>query len=221
MATIEQPKTLEKFGLTLTGQLLKVVDEGIGPLSGARDYADSRLRLMSDPEKAIKRVVRETVAASGTTGFVTGLGGFITLPVSVPASITGQAVLNARMVAAIAHLRGWDLQDEVVRNAVLIAVAGGYPNAVLSGFGVKLGQKAFEGFIKKVPIEVIRAINKKAGVMLLAKYGTQRSMLTLSKGVPLAGGVIGGVVDAGFARGVASLAKKSFPAISGVPATQA
>jgi hypothetical protein len=64
----------------------------------------------------------------------------------------------------------------------------------------------------------IWAINKKAGFMLLAKYGTKRSLVTLAKGIPVtlakgipvAGAAIGSAVDATFTRTVASLAKRSF-----------
>ena len=184
-----------------------------GPLTGSLDYAEERLEKYGDPEKAIRRIVNETTTASTTTGFVTGLGGFIALPVTLPANITGQAILNAHMVGAIAHLRGWDIHDEVVRHAVLITVAVGSPNAVLAEFGVTVSRKLAETAIKRLPIGILRAINKKVGFMLVAKYGTKRSALTLAKGVPLVGGVVGGAVDAGFTRVVAGGAKKAFPVV--------
>lgn len=171
------------------------------------------MKKYGNAEAAIRRIVRETIGASGTTGFVTGLGGFITLPVAIPANITGQAILNARMVGAIAHLRGWDLSDEVVRNMILVAVAGGHPNAVLAEFGVTVGRRMTETAIRRVPIAVIRKINARVGFMLIAKYGTKRSVVTLAKGVPLVGGAIGGTVDAGFTRAVSTLAKRSFPVV--------
>lgn len=45
----------------------------------------------------------------------------------------------------------------------------------------------------------------------MAKYGTKRSAVTLAKAIPLAGGAIGGAVDAGFTAAVGRGAKKSFP----------
>ncbi|MEU2156267.1 hypothetical protein ABZ532_14820 [Streptomyces sp. NPDC019396] len=51
--------------------------------------------------------------------------------------------------------------------------------------------------IKKIPITMLRAINKKAGTHLVAKYGTQRAAITLAKGIPILGGLVGGAVDAG------------------------
>ena len=42
----------------------------------------------------------------------------------VPANITGLALIQCRMVAGIAHLRGYDLTDPRVRNAVLASMLG-------------------------------------------------------------------------------------------------
>lgn len=203
----------DKIATSLVDQVMKVVDHGVGPLTGAADYADSRQRLLGDPERAITRIVRETAASAGTAGFVTGLGGFITMPATIPANIAGQALLNARMVAAIAHLRGWDLSDEVVRQAVLITVAGQSPNQVFRQFGITVGRRLTETAIQRIPIAVIRKINQRVGFMLLAKYGTKRSVVTLAKGVPVAGGIVGGAVDASFTKTVSTVAKRSFPPV--------
>ena len=213
-AAAEQLSPLDRLGSALVKQLMKVVDEGVGPFKCSREYAETRLAQFGDPEKAVRRIVAETTASSAMAGFATGLGGLITLPVTLPANITGQAILNARMVGAIAHLHGWDLQDELVRNSVLITIAGGTPNAVLAEFGVTVARKSAEAAIRKLPITIVREINKRVGFMLVAKYGTKRSVVTLSKLVPGIGGVVGGAVDATFTRIVGRLAAKSFPALA-------
>ena len=133
---------------------------------------------------------------------------------TLPANITGQAILNARMAGAIAHLRGWDLQDELVRNSVLITIAGGTPGAVLAEFGVTVARKSAEAAIRKLPVAIVREISKRVGFMLVAKYGAKRSVVTLSKLVPGFGGVVGGAVDAMFTRLAGRLARKSFPALA-------
>ena len=48
---------------------------------------------------------------------MTNIGGVATLPVAIPANITGVAIVQIRMVAAIAHLRGYDLNDNRVRTS--------------------------------------------------------------------------------------------------------
>ena len=43
---------------------------------------------------------------------------------TIPANITGLALIQCRMVAGIAHLRGYDLDDPRVRNAILACLLG-------------------------------------------------------------------------------------------------
>src|SRR6476660_5970104 len=62
--------------------------------------------------------------AAGAQGFLTNLGGLATMAYMVPANITGLALVQSRMVAGIAHLRGYDLTDPRVRNAVLVSMLG-------------------------------------------------------------------------------------------------
>jgi hypothetical protein len=196
----------------LRAALISVVAEGVGPVTGSATYADDRFSRVHDVGKAISRVIHETEIATGTTGFVTGLGGLATMPISVPASLAGAAVLNARMVGSIAHLRGYDLHDPFVQQILLLVVAGSSANDAVKTVGVKIGTKMAEKSVEKVSIETIRRINQKVGFMLLAKYGTKRSAVTLVKIVPFVGGVVSGTVDAVFTKAIASAAKKAFPA---------
>jgi hypothetical protein len=103
----------------LTALVGKVVDDGVGPIQGSRMYAGDRLeraqregRSQAEAvEAGIKMIIRESVAAAGTTGFVTGLGGLLALPITLPTNVAGNLAINARMVGAIAHLRGYTLDD--------------------------------------------------------------------------------------------------------------
>lgn len=59
-------------------------------------------------ERAIRDVIEQHVRLAGVQGFVTNVGGVVTMPVTVPANMAGIAVLHLRMAATIAHLRGHD-----------------------------------------------------------------------------------------------------------------
>ena len=41
------------------------------------------------------------------------------MALTIPTNITGLALIQCRMIAGIAHLRGYDLDDPRVRNAIL------------------------------------------------------------------------------------------------------
>lgn len=216
------------------GLVVKVTEEGVGPITGSIPYAEARLSKVGPDERApavdaddeslrhqvsedaiervIDRLIKESVAASSTNGFVTGLGGFVTMPITVPANVAGALVINARLVGSIAYLRGYDIADPHVQTIVTLTTAGGTLGSALHGVGVKIGTKLTAQAIKAIPIAVIRKINARVGFMLLAKYGTHRSVLTLAKGIPIAGGLVGAGVDAALTALVGRAAKANFPA---------
>lgn len=205
-------RALESAATQAASAVTKFVRDGAGPLSGAVAYADDRLnRFDGDAERAIRRIVNETTTATGATGFTTGVGGFTTLPAAIAVNLAGSMLLNARMVGAVAHLRDWPIEEETAQTAILLLAAGGSLNEAVSNVGVKVGGKVTMRVIESIPAETIRAINKKAGFMLVAKYGTKRSVVTLAKVIPVVGGVVSGGVDAGFTRAIAKASTKAFP----------
>src|SRR5690348_1199219 len=98
---------------------------GVGPLPGATTVAERLLRHRDgDRATAVTDVIENHVRLAGAQGFVTNLGGLVTAAVSIPANIAGLALLQARMVATIAALRGYDVDDPRVRNAILACMLG-------------------------------------------------------------------------------------------------
>lgn len=221
----------EKASKQILNLVGKVIDTGVGPLTGSVAWAEDRLARVqgvryepstsptrkvgpdeiADIDKTIKRLTVESVEAAGVNGFVTGLGGFIAMPLTIPANIAGTIVINARLAAAIAYLRGYDPMDPHVRTVATLIAVGSNAQQIVRSFGIAVGAKLAMQAIKKLPIVLIRQINAKVGFMLLAKYGTQRSLVTLAKGVPLLGGVVGGTVDATMTALVGRTARTMFP----------
>ncbi|MEU0987105.1 EcsC family protein [Streptomyces sp. NPDC005953] len=215
-------KTPDEGGAEMAGQWVaelaeKVMVNGVGPITGSATWAEDRLSrrqgaeyrapgedqrrspqdMKDDIDAVVARLIKESVAAAGAQGFITGLGGLLTASVTIPANVAASFAVNMRMAGAIAHLRGWDIRDPHARTVAMMLAIGMSTQRVLAAFGVKAGQKFGEQMIKKIPITMIRAINKKAGTHLVAKYGTQRAAITLAKGIPILGGLVGGAVDAG------------------------
>ena len=75
-------------------------------------------------DAAIKDIIEQHVRYAGAQGFATNLGGLVTAAVAMPANIVGLSLIQCRMVAGIAHLRGYDLDDPRVRNAILETLLG-------------------------------------------------------------------------------------------------
>lgn len=197
-------------------QLVKrVVQFGIGgggPLKAAVDVADEHLMASGgDREEAIRRLVATHVRLAAASGFVTGLGGIATLPVAVPAAMAGLYVVATRMTAGVAHLRGYDVETEEVRSAILVALLGSAGAATLKRAGVEIGKKSTAVALGKVPGRVLMELNKKVGYTLVTKAG-EKGVVNLTKLVPLVGGPIGAAVDGIGCRTIATYALRIFPA---------
>lgn len=232
----EDEKTSTTAAEKASGQLQKlvgkVIDTGVGPLEGSITWAENRLARVQGPrfesntgptrqarpdehediEKTIKRLTAESVQAAGVNGFVTGLGGFVAMPVAVPTNMAGALVINARLAAAIAYLRGYDPKDPHVRTVATLVAVGSNGQQIAKTIGLRVSGKVAMQAIKSIPMSAIHQINKKVGFMLVAKYGTKRSAVTLAKGIPLVGGAVGGAVDVTMTSVIGRTAKTMFPA---------
>lgn len=94
---------------------------------------------------------------------------------------------------------------------VTLVAVGSNAQQIAKTIGIKVGEKVATRAIKNIPTAVIREINKKAGFMLLAKFGTKPSAITLAKGIPLVGDVVGGAVDATMTSLVGRTSRAMFP----------
>ena len=200
------------LGTAMRDLVQRAIGDGIGPLTGSVAYAEDRLARHGDRERAIRRIINESAATAGTTGFLTAVGGVVALPVTLPANVVGNLVINARMVGAIAHLRGYDLADPNTQTILLLVVAGTSAQKAMSMLGVKIGTEWTKQVIKQIPRSVIRQINRRAGFHLVAKYGTKRATVTLVKAVPIVGGLVGGGIDASLTKIIGHQSLKAFPA---------
>ena len=141
MRSVESSK-VGKAGQDLVGWILDHAVGGIGKWSSASDLADEYKRkpYRSDAER-VQAVIRSAVAKNAATGFATGLGGVLTLPVAIPTSLAASLAIQARMVAAIAEIHGHDSKDDQVQTAILLCMLGTAMEDVVKQAGVTLGGK--------------------------------------------------------------------------------
>lgn len=170
--------------------------KGIGPLPPAAQAAEAQLREQhGDVDKAVREVIQNHVAYAGVEGLATNLGGLITAAVVAPANITGLAVIQCRMVAGIAHLRGHDLADPRVRNAILMTILG-------EDTVIKLVKR------KELPAppmatataprhdpDIDRTVSTVLASELISRVIGKRLAVTIGKRVPLVGGAVGAATD--------------------------
>ncbi|MCX7970464.1 MAG: EcsC family protein, partial [Negativicutes bacterium] len=77
---------------------------GLPGMNNACRLAEEYLSRPGPLSDNVDALIRNTALKCGGVGFVTSLGGLMTLPVALPASLAGTMVLQMRMVLAIAHI---------------------------------------------------------------------------------------------------------------------
>ena len=181
-------------GLMILDACYKKVLEGIPLVSEpVEELADSYLKKYSS-EKAIEELVSWQIRKCATSSFLTGLGGFITLPVTIPANISSVLYVQMRMIAAIAYIRGYNLTDDEVKTLIDCILAGLSIENLLKSAGIQFTKKASLSLIQKIPGKVLTAINQKIGFRFITKAG-EKGVVNLTKIVPVFGGIIGGGID--------------------------
>lgn len=201
----------------LAGQATKIVErlldvgiDGRGPFDSAQRVADSALSGHGDAERAIDAVVRSHRRLAAAGGFVTGVGGFVTLPIALPANVLGFYAVATRMVASIACLRGYDLGQQGVRSAVLLTLVGADAHDVLEKAGIKTSGRLANLAAQRLPGPALMVLNKGIGFRLVSRVG--RSALSrFGKGVPVVGGALGAGLDVYLLGKIADQARREFP----------
>ena len=163
----------------------------------------------SDVRAASKELVKYQIAKCGTSGFLAGLGGIITLPVAVPANVGRVLYVQIRMIAAIAKMGGFDIHSDQVQTLVYACLTGGAVADVIRKTGIQIGEKISEAAIARIPVQILATVNKKVGFCLISQFGTEGTVNLMGL-VPIAGGVIGGAIDVAFTKIVANNAISIF-----------
>ncbi|PKH42173.1 EcsC protein family protein [Nocardioides alpinus] len=189
--------------------------EGRGPLSSVREVADEALtKSGGDAEKAVAAVARSATLKGSVGGFVTGVGGFMLMPVSLPVNVAEFYLLAVRMVGSIATLRGYDITEPRVRTAVLLTLVGSDADEVLKKTGMASASGRVTAYaLRGLPPGALMVVNKAVGFRLMR--GVSEKVLTgFGRGIPLAGGLVGGGIDGYMMKKIADHAMKEFPAVS-------
>ncbi|OYN88567.1 hypothetical protein CGZ91_13220 [Parenemella sanctibonifatiensis] len=194
-----------------------VVANGFGPLPSSRAYAEAYAGSGFQPgsekaEKAVRRIIAESTLLAGASGFTSGLGGLATALVAIPASAVGTLLVNARMVGAIAHLRGHDVTDERTIELIKISLAGSAAQGFVAKVGVQLGERLTWAAVRKLPAEILKRVNQDIARLILTRIGGKFGGKALVRGIPLLGGFVGGGIDAFGSAAVARAAQSLFAA---------
>jgi hypothetical protein len=203
-----------RVGPTAGNALLRLVDaaiDGVYTLPSAKVSAARALQRKVHADEAVEWLIGTHVAMASAQGFATNVGGVVTSIIATPANITGVVVIQVRLVACIAHLRGYDIDDRRVRTAMLMCLLG----------DEDLTRQIASGRLPTSPMAVATApvsdgdldvkVAERIVADVMANVGGKRLSSFVLRKVPLIGGGIGAVSDGYGTHVIGQCAKNQLP----------
>ena len=151
-----------------------------------------------DGSLKLKTMINHYSVLSGSTGFVTGLPGFLMLPVTWPADLVGNLSIQLHMVMTMALAADQDLADPAVRDEVIDCVL-----SRIDGEGKNTGEEEIgRRTAAKMGEWGVRFALKRAAAVANNRMGFRR--------IPVIGGVLAGGTDFVITRHIADCAREKF-----------
>ena len=182
---------------------------GVPGLDSESELAESYMKESGSLKEKANSLIRWQNTKAATSGFLTGLGGLLVMPVTIPANLASVYFVQMRMIAAIAQMGGYDTRDDKVKSLIYACLVGNAAKEVLKDVGIQVGKKLSQTAINNISGQVIIKINQAVGFRLLTKAGTTGAV-NLTKMVPILGGVIGGAIDLASTNTVGNIAVETF-----------
>lgn len=190
--------------------------DGLPGLGTPAEFAARFQDEANSPRERGETLVLAHIALSSATGFAGGLGGWLTMPITLPANVTGVALLQLHMAASVAALAGKDPSTDLIRSRVLECLIGASPNPeqgpvrdaeqeTWDRIGLKLAEKGVRSAIS-IAGEAVSWGARTAAKGAVKSVAKKR----LLRGIPLVGGFIGAVSDGFTTRQVARNALDMF-----------
>jgi len=196
--------------------ILKIMDwayaKAIGGMPGlesAQQLAEEFMKEEGTLTQKANKLIRWQNAKAGMSGFMTGIGGLLAMPLTIPANIGSVLYIQIRMVSAIAYMGGYDLKDNRVKSLVFLCIAGNTGKDILKNIGIAWTEKVVSNALNHISKEAIIKINKAVGFKLVSQFGG-KGFINLSKVVPLVGGIVGATFDAVTTNTMGNFARKVF-----------
>lgn len=160
---------------------------------------DVRQHVTAQQAKRLSKKYANMYAATAAgQGFVTGLGGLITLPATVPADAAAYVAWLARSASATQLAHGRETRTQTGDAQLKLAMLAGAGISQLTVNGTKvlveqMAKKVMTTPYAKAPVQAaVKALAAKAGVQLTHK--------SFAKAVPVLGGAINGSAQAAMVK---------------------
>jgi len=142
-----------------------------------------------------KKIVRRKSTKNGMVGAATGIGGFLTLPLSVPADMFASWKIQIFLALVIAHVYGHNNNTADIRTDVYLILAGDSAKEALKRLGIEVSKGVTKKAMNKyVTREIMKKIWKIIPQKIITKGGT-KSLTSFTKMIPLLGAPVGYAFD--------------------------
>ena len=142
-----------------------------------------------------KKILSRKSMKNGLVGAVTGLGGMITLPVTIPTDLICSWRIQASMAFSIAYAYGHTKDTTDLRTDLFLILAGDSSKEVLKRLGIETTKGVTKKLVDKyITREVMVKIWKYIPQKIITKAG-EKSATSFMKMVPLVGAPVGFVFD--------------------------
>ena len=194
--------------MNITSVLNSIYDSAIN--GNATALANEYINRYGRTDEAIDRLVANQRRKCTLAGIVTGLGGVITLPVTLPADLVSSLIMQINMIVAIAIIRGYDVESEEIRTLVFLCIIGNSIGDVLKQAGVKvLTNYTAKTILPKLTQAVSKKIVLCVGSKLLVK-SSAKGLSSAAKAVPVLGALVGGAYNYAEVSAYAKIARERF-----------
>jgi hypothetical protein len=188
----------------------KAVD-GMPGFDGAEALAADYAARHASTRDAVKALIAWHSRMAAVAGFATGCGGFVSLPVALPANIAGALYLQTRLVAGIAHLHGHDIRHPRVRMLVLACLSGSKAADTLRDAGFRSGSRLGRDAVGWAAPALFNKSRHAGHFAFLGTMGS-RGIAGLGRFVPLLGGAVAAGFDGALTQMIGRTADRVFTA---------
>jgi hypothetical protein len=146
-------------------------------------------------DELAKKILHRKSIKNGFVGAATGLGGLITLPVTIPADLICSWRIQASMAFSIAYVYGHTKDTTDLKTDLYLILAGDSAKEAMKRLGIEVSKsitkKAVEKYITK---DIMLKIWSVVGRKVITKAG-EKSLISFTKMVPLVGAPVGFAFD--------------------------
>jgi hypothetical protein len=182
---------------------------GVAGMRPAQDLAADYMGQVGTPRAQADTLIRWQTAKAASMSLVAGLGSLVTLPPALPEELASAYFVQLRLIAAIAHMGGYDIRSESVRALAKACMCGTAARAVFAEVGVTLGTKVSDAALHALSTENVAALTQKVGDRLLAS-AAERGWVSFGRKLPLVGWVVSAAHDASATRQSGDVARAVF-----------